>query len=455
MKVMISSLLIIALSLLGLAVVEWLPRMVTPVTPAYAVGFAIYPDVPAAASVSVPASEESPSPIKAVDGIDAEGVEGSVSENINEEKKIAEDSTKKPVIPRNKAEVSRSKSEKQSRSSPSSPTSQPVKHEVSRPNTLENAKAAQTIAWAERKHAVPAHAQQPVTRSRSPQHSRQQARQPDTAVTTGLTVQVLSAVQKKPVKANVYIQRENGVHVSRKRYVERARFALKPGRYKVTVRADGHQAVVRSVHLGRHALQQTFVLQRHQPRHQAQQPQIQHAHSRTPQRQQQAGQQHSRQNQQRKIQQAAARQAEARQASKRQEVARYQQARHTAPTQPQPPVARHGRLQLHAVSATDGQPLAVNFRITSSDGRTLHYAPRVAYAEMSVPVGQVRIHIDHQGLSGSEIAQIQANAITAHTFSVVPPAKQVAVAHAGGQRYVIRPRLGLGVGIGPLVFRIR
>lgn len=450
MKVMISSLLIIALSLLGLAVVEWLPRMVTPVTPAYAVGFAIYPDVPAAASDSVPASEESPSPIKAVGGIDAEGVEGSVSENINEEKKIAEDRTKKPVIPRNKSEVSRSKPEKQSKSS--SP-SQPVKREVSRPNTLENAKAAQTIAWAEHKHAVQAHAQQAVTRSLPPQHSRQQARQPDTAVTTGLTVQVLSALQKKPVKANVYIQRENGVHVSRKRYVERARFALKPGRYKVTVRADGHQAVVRSVHVGRHALRQTFALQRHQ----AQQPQIQRAHSKTPQRQQQAGQQYSRQNQQRKIQQAAARQAEARQASKRQEAARHQQVRHAAPARPQPPVVRHGRLQLHAVSATDGQPLAVNFRITSSDGRTLHHAPGVAYAEMSVPAGQVRIHIDHQGLAGSEIAQIQANATTAHTFSVVPPAKQVAAAHAGGQRYVTRPRLGLGlgVGIGPLVFRIR
>lgn len=450
MKVIVSSLIIIMLSLSGLVLVEWLPRMGTPVTPVYAAGFAIYPQssqvasdvlpdtgvVPTGAEVPKEESDEE-NDAEAV-GDDVDGAEGNAAKDVHESDKpresrenaLVSDETvtekpleqQQPAKAKQRTEIKERKAvEKTTSEASASPETQAIQRDT------------QTITWVNR---VNRSVQAPEV-----QQGRQVSQPQSTATTTTVTVQVMSAAKRQPVKANVYVQRENGVHVSRKRYVERAHFELLPGRYKITVRADGHQDAVRSVQVGHQVLQQTFALQHQRPQQsprQAAQPPIHRAHYQAaskPQVHTTPAQQHSRQQQ-----------------SQQREAIRQAAQQHHA--QPQP-VVREGRLQLHAVSAADGQPLAVNFRITSPDGRTLHHAPNVAYADMRVPVGQVRIHIQHQGLAGSEMAYIQAGETTAHTFSVVSATQPVATTQASEHRYVSRPRLGLGVGIGPLVFRLR
>lgn len=53
-----------------------------------------------------------------------------------------------------------------------------------------------------------------------------------------LRVHVSDRHNNAPIKANIYIQLPNGVHIDKRVYTNRAKFRLAPGNYKVTVKAQ-------------------------------------------------------------------------------------------------------------------------------------------------------------------------------------------------------------------------
>ncbi|MBK8454727.1 MAG: hypothetical protein WAQ53_03350 [Thiofilum sp.] len=79
-----------------------------------------------------------------------------------------------------------------------------------------------------------------------------------------------------------------------------------------------------------------------------------------------------------------------------------------------------GSLELHAVSGIDNSPLAVDFTVTDLRGNVLERFRRVAIAELSLPAQDVLVNIHYQGMRGRETIRVQAGAPTVYTFTVTP-----------------------------------
>lgn len=227
--------------------------------------------------------------------------------------------------------------------------------------------------------------QQQATR---PQPSNQSSQaNPSTQGGTGrLDVRIREADTQRAVKANIYVQRTNGVHVANKKYVDSTVFTLPVGTYKVTVKAKGKQDLIRTVRILKNkGLRQNFVMlaagRTASPVTQAQ----------TPPRQQTP----------------------------------------VRPVPPKPAVA-NGSLRLYAVSGVDGSPFPVNFRVTSLDGQVLHRIRRSAFAEVTVPASDVWVHIRYRGMRGKEQIRINANQPTTYTFTVTPNHQQQHNPQQGG-----------------------
>lgn len=198
-----------------------------------------------------------------------------------------------------------------------------------------------------------------------------------------LDMRILEADTQRPVKANIYVQRTNGVHVANKKYVDSSVFTLPVGTYKVTVKAKGKQDLIRTVRiLQNKGLRQNFVM-------------LAAGRSAPP---------------------VTQTQTPPRQTTQQTPVK-------PAPTQP---AVANGTLRLHAVSGVDGSPFPVNFRVTTLDGQVLHRIRRSAFAEVTVPANDVWVHIRYRGMRGKERIRINANQPTTYTFTVTPNTQQPA-----------------------------
>nr|HPE62336.1 hypothetical protein [Thiolinea sp.] len=62
------------------------------------------------------------------------------------------------------------------------------------------------------------------------------------------------------LKANIYIQQPNGVHVAKGSYADNVEFTLQPGRYRITAKTKGKQDVVRDINLVAGQVQQQIIV---------------------------------------------------------------------------------------------------------------------------------------------------------------------------------------------------
>lgn len=60
-------------------------------------------------------------------------------------------------------------------------------------------------------------------------------------------ITVRAAENNRNLRSNIYVQKQNGQHVAKSNYAEGAEFSLEPGAYKVTVKVEGRQDVVRTI----------------------------------------------------------------------------------------------------------------------------------------------------------------------------------------------------------------
>jgi len=90
--------------------------------------------------------------------------------------------------------------------------------------------------------------------------------EPEPETTTNNDTVTLNVFSKdeitgKPMKSNVYIQTMQGQHLDKKTYVDKANFNLKPGVYKVTVRAKNRTNNVKTIRLSKNQdISETFLL---------------------------------------------------------------------------------------------------------------------------------------------------------------------------------------------------
>lgn len=212
-----------------------------------------------------------------------------------------------------------------------------------------------------------------VPGQREPDLQAQAEQQPSpmpTATTGMLEIMVQSAGSGKPVRANVYVQRPNGVNVDQQNYTSKAAFALKPGTYKITARANGYGSLVRNITVQSGAVaNEIFPLP---PLHARTTP-TPTAPPATPQQ---------------------------------------------TPPQPVAPAAADGRLRVAVLSADDGRPLRVNFTISRPDGRVVETINDTSLSELSLPPQEYLVSFNYQGFQGSKLLNVQPGSTVSHTFNI-------------------------------------
>lgn len=187
---------------------------------------------------------------------------------------------------------------------------------------------------------------------------------------TGTLEIVAQTETGKPLKANVYVQQANGVNLDTATYTNKAAFTLKPGKYKITVRAEGYASLSRTISVPDGAVvNEIFPL-----------PAL-----------------------------AAAAPAPV-----------------AAPPQPEPitpapapaPPAAQGKLRVVALSADDGTPIPVNFTIARLDGSVVERVNNVALTELSLPAQEFVVSFDYQGFQGYKSLTVQPGQVLTHTFNI-------------------------------------
>lgn len=203
----------------------------------------------------------------------------------------------------------------------------------------------------------------------APVQTREPGVQPDAGKGT-LEVQIQAAETGKALKANVYVQRTNGVNVEQAKYTNKARFSLSPGTYRITARANGRASVVRKIHVPKGAVvNEIFPL-----------PQAQ--------------------------------------ANTAPQAATPSNPPAPSPATPPPSKQPQGRLRVAALSAEDGNPITVNFIIKDRSGKVLKQVNSVALTEVSLPAQAITVTFDYNGFQGSHDLDLRADATTTHTFNL-------------------------------------
>ena len=200
----------------------------------------------------------------------------------------------------------------------------------------------------------------------------------------GLEVIAQAAEDNSPVEATIYVQKTNGTNVDAAASTAQMAFTLKPGLYKITVRAPGRASVSRNITVPPKAVvSEIFSL-----------PLA--AATATP-----------------------------------------------APTKP--PVASNpvpnndvadgptGKLRVVALSADDGSPIKVDFTVLSTDGRVLNRVKDVSMSEVSLPAQPVVVRFNFRGFQGEQALTVNPDQTTTHTFnlrgaSTAPPENDDAAA---------------------------
>nr|CAA6803985.1 MAG: Unknown protein [uncultured Thiotrichaceae bacterium] len=103
----------------------------------------------------------------------------------------------------------------------------------------------------------------PVQPTQTVQQAQQPAQNQQQAANTGkLSIAVQAATTKAPLKSNIYVQLPNGQHIAKKNYADVAEFILKAGTYRVTVKAQGKVDIVRTIGIQPNAnVNQVFAMQ--------------------------------------------------------------------------------------------------------------------------------------------------------------------------------------------------
>lgn len=297
------------------------------------------------------------------------------------------------------------------------------------------------------------------------QQAQQQSQTPVKAGFGKLSVSVQAAGSRAPLKSNIYVQLPNGKHITKKNYVDFGAFELRPGTYKVTVKAQGKTDVVRNIGIKENDnIQQVFLMEtpgakaanKPEPAPEGtlsmtlQAPQGQNNRGRFI-IQDNKGQRVTRmrgvsnadiklkpgrynvvavyrgarltkpvdvfQNKTSRIafnvnefpQQAPAQQAQNQSAQQQQQ----------AQQQVEIP-AQQGVLQLIAVSGVNRQPLKVNFSVSTLNGRRLKAANNVSVTEVSLPPQDVLVDIAYEEMRGQERIRVKAGEPTVYTFTITP-----------------------------------
>ncbi len=190
-----------------------------------------------------------------------------------------------------------------------------------------------------------------------------------------LLVTVRAAEGSAPIRSNIYVQKKSGEHVAKTNYADGGDFLLEPGKYRITVKADGRKEMVRDVSVSANGVvRETFAMPlpagATAPA-QAQQPRPQ--------------------------QQATAPQQQA-------------QATQTTQTNPRPqnqPATREGVLRVNLLSG-EGLPAQARFVIRDTSGNRVAVIGPAPYGEIKLPAGTYEVTAGIQGVRQSRMVEIGA-----------------------------------------------
>lgn len=306
----------------------------------------------------------------------------------------------------------------------------------------------------------------PVQPTQTAQQAAQQSGQTTQQTTqqstnTGkLSVVVQAATSKAPLKSNIYVQLQNGQHIAKKNYADAASFILKPDTYRVTVKAQGKVDIVRNVGIQANGnVQQVFAMQ--SPASKAPvKPQppaegtlvmafrapdvknkgrfvIRDASGKRVNRMRGVSDaevklkpgryeviavyQGARLSKQINIAQGKASNVTFNVNEFPRDVVQPVQNQNQPPPQQQVQVpAQRGVLQLIAVSGTNGQPLKVNFMVSTLNGQRLKAANNVSVTEVSMAPQDVLVDISYEEMRGQERIKVIPGEPTVFTFTITP-----------------------------------
>lgn len=310
---------------------------------------------------------------------------------------------------------------------------------------------------------------------------------PSTPIATNANGQVYISVRagesNRALRSNIYVQKQNGQHVAKSNYAEGAEFALEPGAYKITVKAEGRQEVSRNIQVSAAGIVRETIMLPPAGGAAVAPPQNQQVVQPIPQpapvqqgllrlrlnsgqglpdqarfviRNQNgeriatvgpapngeinlpagtyevtAGIQGLRQS--RIIEVGDGRVSDISfdatdiigqnpppvPVPPQVEPAPAQQSGQ-APQQPAPVQQNGGRLQLYAISGVDRQPMRVNFRVMTLQGQPIQSFSNVSSAEIRVPPQPVQVQINYQTMNGTEVINVLPDRPTEYTFTISP-----------------------------------
>lgn len=258
-----------------------------------------------------------------------------------------------------------------------------------------------------------------------------------------LQVLVKASGSGTPVRANIYVQKPNGVHVASKTYTTSADFLLEPGAYKITVKAKDRADLVQDIKISQDkATRATFNLQTisvnepvlkpapstpkrplnemtppvailptpelnkpvleplDPPLTSSNDPRLSGVPKATT---------NTNNNPEANVPPTYAPGSEVDTVQNPNE----------APRIINPPPLM-GSLELHAISGVDGQPLPVDFTVTTLRGQIIRRFNEVAIADVAMPAQDVLVHIHYRGMKGTETIHVTAGNPTVYTFTVTP-----------------------------------
>lgn len=292
------------------------------------------------------------------------------------------------------------------------------------------------------------------TAGTAPQASQQ------TAANTGkLSVVVQAATSKAPLKSNIYVQLLNGQHIAKKNYADAADFILKPGKYRVTVKAQGKVDIVRNIGIQANSnVKQFFAMQSPASKASvkpAPPPEGTLSVSfRAPDGQNKGRFVISDQKGNRVKRMSGVSNAEVKLKPGRYNVAAIhhgerltkpvdvfqgktsritfdinefprkavkpaQNQNQSTPQQQVQIPAQQGVLQLIAVNA-NGQPLKVNFMVSTLNGQRLKVVNNVSVTEVSMAPQDVLVDISYEEMRGQEQITVKPGEPTVFTFTITP-----------------------------------
>lgn len=295
-------------------------------------------------------------------------------------------------------------------------------------------------------------------------------------------ISVRAAEGNRAIRANIYVQKQNGQHVAKSNYVDGAEFSLEPGSYKVTVKAEGRQELSRTIQVSANGIvRETITLPSAgsiaPPPQQQTQASIQPIPQPEPVQQGllrlrlstgaglpeqarfvirnrngeriatvgpapngevnlpagtyevTAGIQGMRQSRMIEIGNGGVSELSFNatdiigqnpsQLAVPPQVEPLQQGGATI-QQATPPQQNGGRLNLYAISGVDRKPMRVNFTVMTLQGQPIQSFTNVSSAEVRVPPQSVQVRINYQTMTGTEVINVLPDQPTEYTFTISP-----------------------------------